>query len=140
MIIGMIFGLIIGLAFYGLGCYITCRLLQKFVPSTELKECLIPFWNMYLVLRVAVTNPVPYFWYIVLPSLVLGFLGGLLDLSALRSLGSLIGAILWARAMGLIAEKLGKNFWAFAVLTVIPVGNFVGLCILAFDDSKPLER
>jgi len=132
--------LLIVLIIYGGISYIHYRIIHKFMPHISLKECLIPIWNTYLLLRVAVNNPVSYFWYVILVSAISALSeGSSLGVRIVSLLGILIGTVLWAQAMGLIAQKLGKSFWLFAIMTVIPFANFIAFCILALDNSEPTK-
>jgi len=130
--------LLVFLAVYAFGCFINYRMVVKFDPATTYPVNLIPFWNWYLIIRVAVRSPATFFWLTLPVPFILTALGKALDVSSITHLGTIISLLVTARVYGSIAEKLGKNFWLYAVLMFIPLVNVIPTLILAFDGSRPV--
>ncbi|MEN6615668.1 MAG: type IV pilus assembly protein PilM [Syntrophorhabdus sp.] len=105
--------LIIPLALYLLGCYIYYKIGQKFGIGT-FPQYLIPFYNLVLMCRC----------------------GGVSEWNVLGLLIPFVNIYSMITIWGSIAEKLGKNYWLYGILTLV---CGIPILILAFDSSEPVQ-
>lgn len=130
--------------------YINYRIVRKFDATTTYLDNLIPFWNIYLIDRVAFGKPyaVYYFWGCFIVNIVLNEVTkNYFHDSVIMAATTCIYALIFATPMSLIAQKLGKNLWLFFLLLIIPsqinlilaiIITVILQLILAFDGSKPI--
>lgn len=138
----------LALFFYALACYVNYCIVRKFDPTSSYGENLIPIYNYYLLLKQAVSSPGVYLLAMLGIELVGYILGRALErpgpdnllAELINGFASVIVTIMVARVWGLLAEKLGKSFWLYAILSLVPIVNFIIILILAFDGSKPLQE
>jgi len=122
--------LISGLAAYIFTAYAVSRLGKKFGVGSFI-EFLVPIYNIMLLCDCAgvtrwLTVPLilPRFWDYPLLSSSLWW-------NVLRALSFACMVLLW----GKIAERLGKNFWVWGIIT--PIFLSLPALVLAFDRSVP---
>ncbi len=118
MIIGfgvaMLFYFMFMIVLYVFGCYVLYRIGKKFNVGT-FGLYLIPIYNIVLLLRCIKANE----WY------VLGFFIPFVNIA------------LTVYLFGNIAQRLGKDFWLYGILTLLFGG--IPLLFLAFDSSIPVN-
>jgi hypothetical protein len=134
------------LGLYAFICYVIYRIVRKFDPTVSYGENLIPFYNFYLLLKQAVSSPGVYF-FVIVGCGIFGFIVDLIskgphilypDAWLLKIPLNLIDLVLMARIWGLIARKLGKSFWLYAIFSLVPIANPIIILVLAFGDSQPV--
>ncbi len=104
--------LLVGLAIYVFICFLMHRIANKFRPYS-FAVMLIPIYNMVLLCDCGrVTR-----WIMLL--------------IFVPYLNALVPCVVF----GKVAQRLGHNFWVFALLSLLPV---VPLLILAFNASRPV--
>ena len=92
----------------------------------------MPIYNYYLVAKQVFTDPGSF----VCVAVLLGIATSVAEAANLSSLATLlyvIGLVVSARLWGLIAAGMGKNFWIYAILSMLGVVHVIVLFILAFD-------
>lgn len=111
-LLGCGFFLVFGLGLHLLMSWVLFRVGQKFGIGTFWQWC-IPIYNIYLLCQCAEITPL---W-------IIGFFVPIVGLVA--------GVYLW----GVIAARLGKDFWVWGLLCGL-LG--IPVLVLAFDDSEPV--
>jgi hypothetical protein len=117
--------------------YFHARIARKYGDKTPFWQFFIPLWTYYLIARIAVTKPAHYtiFWLILIPILIRLLVG--LQLSWTAGLAQGLAFLhLYAR----LASGLGKSYWKYLLLGIIPVVAIVQAGILAFDGSRPIDQ
>jgi len=107
--------LILPVLIYLLMSYVLYRIGEKFDLGLPFWRYLVPIYNMVLMCRCGEVSPWNVLGMMIFPI----------------SIYSMINV--W----GSIAEKLGKNYWMYGVLTLL---CGIPILFLAFDSSKPEER
>ncbi|WP_346354086.1 hypothetical protein [Azotosporobacter soli] len=115
--------------------YLFYKIHCKFSRKEGLGKFLIPFYNYYLLLRHVNSEPAFY---------ILIMFGGSGIIAAaigvyIKGIVSVTFLLLFGNSIGLLAKKLGKNFWLYAILTALPLLNVLALMRLAFDKSQAKE-
>jgi len=126
------------LLLYGASCYVLFRIARKFDPQVGYVGFLVPVYQYYLLLQYIMPQAGQYLLIMVGVSFLGSIAGEAMHSPALHGLAQLVVMLMACRALGLLAERLGKSYWLFAVLGLIPIANFVAMLILAFDDSRPI--
>lgn len=130
VVVLMCFGL------YIFAAYVFSRLGEKFRVGSFL-QFLIPFYNVMLLCDCAKISR----WFTI-GVIAPGFIAAAMNLVSLylfadffSSGAALIGFAANVYLWGSIAERLGKNFWVWGILTPVLLG--LPVLILAFDGSMP---
>ena len=133
--LAFIIALALTFGFYIIVCYIFWRVGEKF-RTGSFPEYLIPVYNIVLLCRCAGITP----WVtlgIAFPTLlavIIEFFGfGLMP--GVSYTASAIFLFSFVYLWGSIAQRLGKNFWLWGILTFLFGG--LPIIILAFDGSMP---
>lgn len=125
-VIGVVFSFILSFGLYIFFAYVFTCIGRKFSIGT-FPQFLIPIWNLVLLCDCAGIER----WVaagVALP-LSFSFLGGFLRHAA--SIAAFAANVyLW----GKIAERLGKNFWLWGIIT--PLFGWLPSIVLAFDGSR----
>jgi len=144
LIIGL---LILSLGAYAIFSYIYYRIVRKFENTISYREMLIPFWNIYLINKIALGKPyaIPYFWICLILSSLLSVVSNNYNQDIIIvTVCNILITLTWAIPIALIAQKLGKNPWIYFVLLLVPtlankgaseIITVIILSILAFDKS-----
>lgn len=136
----IVLGIAVSVLIYLGGSYVEYRVVRKFNDTISFSTMLIPFWSWYQVLKVAVDKPVMYFWGTALAMIMITIVTQDNSHTILNNiLQILANALLWLVPYSLIARKLGKNIWLYAVLLFIPFLSLIATLMIAFDNSKPLH-
>ena len=104
--------IIIALVVWFFSAFILYKIGKKFNVGSFWEYC-IPIYNMYLICKCA-------------------------DVPAWNCIGAFIPILHFyciINIFGSVAEKLGKNYWLYGILSLVILGSL----ILAFDDSYPFE-
>ena len=121
---------------YIFAAYVFSRLGEKFGAGSFL-QFLIPFYNVMLLCDCAGISR----WFtvaIIAPGIVtaaMNFVSLFLFSEFFSSAAALVAFATNVYLWGNIAERLGKNFWIWGVLTPVLLG--LPVLVLAFDGSMP---
>ncbi|MDR3563290.1 MAG: hypothetical protein P4N59_17910 [Negativicutes bacterium] len=124
------------LVWYVFICYLIYRIVAKFDDTTTFGECLIPFYNWYLVISLAVNQPGLYFMSMILVIVVTAFANSVLQDDLFDTLRKCALFLMNANVWGLVARRLGKRFWLHALLALIPITFIILMTVAAFDKSR----
>lgn len=125
---------------YIFGSYVTYRIILKFDAEVGFLECLVPVWREYLWMRIITDRSV---FYMSIIGLVLFLLTIFIDKIPLAIMLIIAFGIcfMYSICFGILGEKLGKNFWLYTILGMVPIVNGLIWIKLAFDSSRPsLEK
>lgn len=126
-VIGIVFSFILSFGVYIFFAYVFASIGKKFGIGT-FPQFLVPVWNIVLLCDCAKIER----W--VAAGVVLPLFFGLPGVGFLRSVASITAFAANVYLWGKLAERLGKNFWFWGIITPL-LGWFPSL-ILAFDGSR----
>lgn len=128
-VLGFVYSVLLGVAMYVLFSYIFAKIGEKFGVGTT-PQYFVPIYNIVLLCDCAGVER----WIaavVVLP-VIFGYLE-IVFFSRIVAIAAFAASVyLW----GKLAERLGKNFWLWGVITPILWG--FPAAVLAFDSSRPL--
>lgn len=134
---GVMTAIIFTFGFYFFACYVMWRVGEKFRIGSY-GQFLIPVYNIMLLCRCGGISE----WVtagIVFPGFLAAFVSFFSFWFLWAGPGYLASAIFffcWVYLWGSIAQRLGKNFWLWGILTFLFGG--LPVLVLAFDGSMPL--
>ncbi len=126
--------IVFAVALYLFICYTLYRIGRKFQIGSFPEYC-IPFYNAYLIWKCA-GAPLWNLIGIFLP--IIGAVNAFLDIPLWNFMGvlvSIFSLVCSVNIWGKIAQRLGKNYWLYGILTTL---FFIPAFILAFDSSYPV--
>ena len=137
------------LSYYLITCYIYYRIAQKFDNNISYYIMLIPCWNFYLILKLALDKrfAVYYFWGYIFINFIFNSIEKYYSYNKTIMISTeFIANLILAIPIAFIAKKLGKNFWIYLIAFQIPflINTWIGVLsalilvsIMAFDKSNP---
>lgn len=129
LVLGFVYTMLIAIAMYVFFSYVFAKIGEKFGVGS-LPQFFVPIYNIVLLCDCAGVER----WVaaiVVLP-IIFGYLR-IMFFSRIAAAAAFAASVyLW----GKLAERLGKNFWLWGVIT--PILWWLPSAVLAFDSSRPM--